>query len=191
MKFIKLLKGEETYNDFIQSNYAGFPSMVMYHNTHKNYKTTKNVISARNVNDVVLEEVLPEVPDVPPVITTPFTNGPVTLIAQCLESVYPDTRTVGMEVYEYFVNKLNYEDGEYYLTESEILICNYDSAPSPTKIIEAQQQIYKVVCSWITTPYRQYYDVCLWGNTNMVLIEPVPKDIGFVLDETGMLIYGS
>lgn len=177
MKFIKLLKGEETYNDFIQSNYAGFPSLVMYHNTHKNYKSKKNVISARTEDEVILEEI--------PTINNPFSNCQISLIDHNLESLYPNTHQLGAEVYQYFVNKLNNEVGTYYLTENEVLLCTLDSMPDPNKVFETTYKITHCVYNSITINGNILYDMQLFGNS--ISRRDEPTGYYFILNKDGSM----
>ena len=46
MKYLKLLKAGENYDEFIRSDKAGFPNVTVYHKSHESYIPQKNSLDA-------------------------------------------------------------------------------------------------------------------------------------------------
>lgn len=77
MKYIKLLKAGENYDDFIRSDKAGFPNVVVYHKSHESYNALDRKIVYAKI-DPTPDEEIPEQPSTP---TYPdndyYTGGPL------------------------------------------------------------------------------------------------------------------
>lgn len=77
MKYIKLLKPGENYDDFIRSDKAGFPNVVVYHKSHESYNALDRKIVYAKI-DPTPDEEIPEQPSTP---TYPdndyYTGGPL------------------------------------------------------------------------------------------------------------------
>ena len=78
MKYLKLLKPGENYDEFIRSDKAGFPNITAYHKSHESYTPTKKIIWTRTDPTPDEEITVPEQPSTP---TYPdndyYTGGPL------------------------------------------------------------------------------------------------------------------
>ena len=156
MKYLKLLKDNESYDSWIKSDKAGFPNIAVLDFSNENYVEDNRVIFTEN-------DPTPPLPPPPP-CPIPEEGLEIYVTYNCPSDLLEINTQNGIALFNYFAALCPNSGDTYTLNDNELLVVTYDSHGSPIITNMTTEKITKVKRSIfeMTNPY---------GSTTYDLIE--------------------